>query len=110
MYVKSSFGIAGFALAAALTGSGCVPARGPVYVASAEVEVEAEPPPPQVEVQPAVPYANAVWIEGHWAWRGRWVWIRGHWEVGRAGWAWLPHHWARRGNHWVFMPGHWQRV
>lgn len=45
------------------------------------------PPRPaiRVEVQPARPGLRAVWVKGHWKWkghhrRGRWVWIPGHWR------------------------------
>ena len=26
------------------------------------------------------PYPYAIWVRGHWAWRGRWVWMPGHWR------------------------------
>ena len=42
------------------------------------------PPPAQVEVIGAVPYAGAVWVRGHWAWRpylGRYAWVPGHWQA-----------------------------
>ncbi len=42
------------------------------------------PPRPaaHIEVLPARPRPQAVWIQGHWAWRSRphrWVWVPGHW-------------------------------
>ena len=42
------------------------------------------PPPLRVEVRPARPGPKAVWVPGHWKWRGRargHVWIPGHWKV-----------------------------
>jgi hypothetical protein len=42
------------------------------------------PPPPKVEVRPPRPHARAVWVPGHWKWKGRragHVWIPGHWKV-----------------------------
>lgn len=70
-------------------------------------------PPPQamVEVRPAVPFPEAVWIGGYWAHRyGNWVWVPGYW--GRRPWAgaiWVPGYWREtpRGYHWV--KGHWGR-
>ncbi|MBD3334405.1 MAG: hypothetical protein GF355_02720 [Candidatus Eisenbacteria bacterium] len=41
------------------------------------------PPPAKVEVRPARPHARAVWVPGHWKWRGRargYVWVPGHWK------------------------------
>ncbi len=43
------------------------------------------PPPPKVEIRTACPYPGAVWVPGHWQWRGR----------GR-GYVWAPGHWKRR--------------
>ena len=42
------------------------------------------PPPTRVEVRPARPGAKAVWVPGHWKWKGKkkgYVWIQGHWKV-----------------------------
>jgi hypothetical protein len=42
------------------------------------------PPPPKVEVKPPRPHARAVWVPGHWQWKGRrrgYVWVPGHWVV-----------------------------
>ncbi len=41
------------------------------------------PPPPEVEVYGPPPYVRAVWVPGHWEWRGKrvgYVWIKGHWK------------------------------
>lgn len=48
--------------------------------------VRPAPPPVKVEVRPARPHPKAVWIKGHWKWRGRrrgWVWVPGHWKIVR---------------------------
>ena len=103
------FGFTGLVLSATLGLGACAPT--PVYYGGeAEVEVESEPPAPQVEARPVEPYGGAVWIEGHWYWRGRWVWYPGRWDRPRTGWAWVPHHYQRYGRHWRDIPGHWQRV
>lgn len=44
------------------------------------MQVDYPPPAALVEVVPAAPNATAVWVDGHWRWRGRyWVWRRGGW-------------------------------
>jgi len=73
------------------------------------VYVDTEPPPPQAEVRPASPAPNAVWIDGHWNWRGgRYVWVPGHWDRNPKG-SWVAGHWDKRGRRWVWVPGHWRR-
>ena len=40
-------------------------------------------PPPRVEVRGNPPHTRAVWVPGHWEWRGRragYVWINGYWK------------------------------
>ncbi|MBU1700656.1 MAG: YXWGXW repeat-containing protein [Candidatus Eisenbacteria bacterium] len=42
------------------------------------------PPPPKIEIRPARPHARAVWVAGHWQWKGKrngHVWIPGHWKA-----------------------------
>jgi hypothetical protein len=49
------------------------------------------PPPPPAVVMPARPYADAVWVTGHYKWRPwahRYQWVPGHWKV-RRGRAWV---------------------
>ena len=75
-----------------------------------EVVVQQAPPEPIVEVRPATPFANAVWIPGYWQWNGyRHVWVGGHWSAPRAGWVWEPHHWQQTPRGWVHVRGHWRR-
>lgn len=67
------------------------------------------PPPGKVEVIPARPGPNHVWIAGHWKWSGNaYVWAPGHWAKAKPGKVWVPGHWERRGAHWVWKPGHWK--
>jgi WXXGXW repeat (2 copies) len=50
-------------------------------------------PPPAAfsEVVPRAPSRDALWIDGHWAWRGRtYVWQRGGWVVAPAGSRFAP--------------------
>jgi hypothetical protein len=98
------------ALLVAATLAACGPPPPVAYPGEAEVVVETQPPVAQVEVRPAVPWAGAVWVEGHWYWRGNWEWIPGHWDRPRVGWVWVPHHWSPVGRHWRYVPGHWARA
>lgn len=43
------------------------------------------PPPVRVEVRPTKPGLRAVWVPGHWKWKGK-----------RRGYIWVPGHWKRR--------------
>ena len=109
---------------ASLFAAGCatrevVVREGPPPSAGATVSVEAEPsevvvntapPAEQVEVVPAAPVGDYVYIKGHWHWNGgTWVWNRGHYEVRRSGWRWVPAHYAQRGPNWIYVSGHWGR-
>ena len=68
-----------------------------------------QPPPKKVEVKPAKPYPNAVWVQGHWAYRGgTYVWVPGHWKKARPGRTWVAGHWARRRGGWVWVKGYWR--
>src|SRR5512138_3364589 len=45
-----------------------------------------EPPPGRVELVPAQPRRDAVWIDGVWNWVDRrWVWTKGSWVIPPAG-------------------------
>lgn len=66
-----------------------------------------EPPPPRytyVDYRPGY-----VWIDGHWAWHGRWVWSEGYWVPERRGHYYVQGHWARRGGRHVWVDGSWRR-
>jgi hypothetical protein len=77
--------------------------------ASAQV-VEVAPPAFHVEVVPAVPPPQYVWVDGYWGWYGgRQVWIDGRWEYERPGWAYERRHWWRGGHGWWHGRGHWHR-
>lgn len=58
---------------------------------SALVEVPYPPPPARVELLPAPPAEDAVWVDGEWVWQGgRWAWRRGRWVVVPPGVAFAP--------------------
>ena len=79
----------------------CAPRR--VYVKTA-------PPAVKVEVKPAPPYADAVWMPGHWSWYGNeYVWVSGRWTKPNKGYVWIPGHWAKKPRGWVWIDGHWRK-
>jgi hypothetical protein len=102
------------ALASAALLSGCivVPAhRGGYHVAEPAVVVDVPPPSPYVEVQPAMPYPGAVWVDGYWGWRGgRHHWVPGYYERPRAGYRYEPNRWESRGGRWQLRLGGWMRL
>jgi len=103
-------------LLATLSTTGCyVQARAvPPPPPEGEVVVESEPPPPpppaEVEVVPASPGVEYVWVGGYHRWDGRrYVWIRGRYERRpheRA--RWENAHWEARGRGRVWVEGRWR--
>jgi hypothetical protein len=73
------------------------------------VRVSVPPPALRVEVRPAAPSANHLWIDGHWAWRGgAHTWLGGHWALPpNPGYTWVPARWVPEGGQYVFYEGHW---
>lgn len=75
---------------------------------AATVVVAQPPPPPPAETIIVAPGPGYVWIDGEWAWNGRWIWVTGHWgypPYPRAVWVrgyWYqgPHGWCRAAGHW----------
>jgi hypothetical protein len=89
------------AIALGVLVAGCsASVRHPAYApqpGSALMEVTAPPPPARVEMVPARPTADAVWVDGEWTWRrGRWAWTLGRWVIAPSGGAFSP---------WVFERG-----
>lgn len=69
------------------------------------------PPEPMVEVRPAIPYPEAVWIGGYWAhYGGRWAWRGGYYDRRpHPGAAWVPGYWHHYGHQgWGWRSGHWR--
>jgi hypothetical protein len=97
----------------ALPLGGCYVRARAVPVVEGETVYEAEPPPPppaEVEVVPALPGPEYVWIGGYHRWNGRrYVWVRGRYERPphvRARWA--GPHWEARGRAHVWVEGRWR--
>ena len=70
-------------------------------------------PPPEaiVEVRPAIPFPDAVWLAGFWALHaGNWVWNNGSWgRRPHPGATWNPGNWHHAGPRgWGWRPGHWR--
>ena len=94
------------------------PARQPVPPSPPPVAVQpqeppmmatVEPPPMREEVLVPAPSAQHVWIQGYWAWNGRWVWHPGYWVIPPRPYAkWVPGHWRRHPGGWSWVPGNWR--
>ncbi len=66
-------------------------------------------PAEPVYVRPVQPYANAVWIDGDWVWRGgSYVYQRGYWVRPRAGRAWVRGGWYHSPRGYTWHRGHWR--
>jgi hypothetical protein len=84
---------------------GCAVYAEPV-TAQGGVVVETAPPPERVEVIPAAPSPNHVWVRGHWGWSGReYLWTSGRYIEGRSGYRWEEGRWDHRGNGHVWIEG-----
>jgi len=91
---------------------------GPIHI---RIATQA-PPRMRVEVRPARPHRDAVWINGNWDRQGdRWEWVSGRWDQRpdrRVRWIGATYSregcpWYRRSNcAYRYVPGHWsnQRV
>lgn len=61
------------------------------HPARSYVEVPYPPPPARPEQVPEQPAGDAVWIDGEWAWQGRyWGWLYGRWVRPPAGARFAP--------------------
>jgi len=83
----------------------------PVTVQPQEPPITAniEPPPMREEAILPAPSPGYVWIQGHWAWNGRWVWAPGYWVLPPHPHAyWVPGHWRRHPGGWAWVPGYWR--
>lgn len=107
------------ALAGGTMGNAVDHERGTLYgsydqaYASRIETVSAPPPmpaPPQVqEVVVTAPSPEAVWVPGHWSYRGHgYVWISGHWEMPPPySRSYVAGHWERRGHHTYWVESYW---
>ena len=76
--------------------------------ATRSVYVGSPPPAARHEVRPARPFAKAVWISGHWEWRGnKYVWKSGHWVKPVKGKRWSAGHWKKTPRGHVWVNGRW---
>ena len=69
-----------------------------------------QPPVERVEVIPASPGVEYVWVGGHWGWaRNDYAWVPGRWVVPARGYReWVPGRWERDRGGWFFVEGHWR--
>jgi hypothetical protein len=113
--------LAASAAVGALLLSGCVVAPAPYYgdgsagypaagygdgYGDAAVYAPTAPPAPYAEVQPAIPFAGAIWIGGFWNWSGdRYSWVPGRYERPRAGYQWEQRRWTQGSRGWQLQGG-----
>ena len=109
-FMSNKYACSAFVLAGLFSACTVVPPRvvvgGPAVVVTAPVA----PPPPRVEVIPAPPSADMIWVPGYWHWDGgHHVWMGGRWEARRGHEHWEPHRWApdNRGG-WRLHGGYWR--
>jgi hypothetical protein len=59
-------------------------------------------------VQPASPYADAVWIPAEWEWRGgNYVYVHGYYTHRRDGHEYIAGHWNNTPRGYAWERGHW---
>lgn len=96
--------------------AGCgAAASSPETSPTAALLVFDDPPARRETTPPPAPTEDAIWAEGHWAWRpegngGRWAWVEGRWLDEKPGHVYVQPHWERHGRGWLFVRGHWLPV
>jgi hypothetical protein len=98
---------------AALPSTGCYVETRAVPEGEYVVESDAPmppPPPAEVEVVPASPGVEYVWVGGYHRWDGRrYVWIRGrYYRRPHAAARWEAAHWEARGRGHIWVEGRWR--
>ena len=72
------------------------------------IMVDWAPPPMLVEYPPPMPFYDAIWIGGYWAWAGTWVWAAGRWVAPpMPHYTWVNPYYEHRGGQVVFITGFW---
>jgi hypothetical protein len=104
----------GFVAASVLTATACTVVPPQVAYTGPTVAVVASrpPPPPRVEIIPAAPGREYVWLPGYWHWeRNDHRWVDGRWDRQRERERWVPHRWDHddRGGQWHLHGGYWHR-
>ena len=72
--------------------------------------IQRRPPAARVEVIPASPGPDFLWIGGYWGYHGAdFEWVPGRWERhGEGRREWVAHHWVHDRNGWYLVEGHWR--
>lgn len=110
------------ALAGGTVGNAADHERGTVYgnydqAYAQRTEVASAPPPmppPPARVNEVVvtaPSSDAIWVPGHWRYRGRYgyAWVPGHWELPPPyARSYVAGHWERRGHRSVWIESYWR--
>lgn len=80
----------------------------PPLMQPAPILVDWAPPPMLVEYPPPMPFYNAIWIGGYWAWSGTWLWAAGRWVAPpMPHYTWVNPYYEHRGGQVVFITGFW---
>ena len=78
--------------------------------ASHAVFVQKPPAAVKQEAPGQKPYTNAVWVGGHWIWKGgKYVWAAGYWAKPQPGKTYVPGHWQKTSRGHVWVKGHWRK-
>jgi hypothetical protein len=98
------------ATAGAVTIATCLAAFPACAAASTHLYVRVGPPAPIVEVRPARPGPEFVWVAGFHRWDGRaYVWTPGEWRrPPRARARWADGHWRHDRHGWYWVEGRWR--
>lgn len=77
----------------------------------AQIIVKIRPNIPHSIKKSAIPFKNAVWIEGEWVYKhGQYQYINGFWAQPKHGFIYIPGFWKRKRAGYVWIPGHWKRM
>lgn len=107
------------ALAGGTLGNAADHERGTLYgnydqAYAQRVETYSTPPPmpPRQtnEIVVVAPARDAIWVPGHWSFRGHgYVWMPGHWEVPPPhARSYVEGHWERRGHRTYWVESYWR--
>jgi len=106
--------LAKWTLPIALAVFSCAPAVAQVRVGvdlgDVRIRIAPEAPPrPRVEVRPARPGRNHVWIDGYWDRQDdRWAWAPGRWEEpSQHGTHWIKPQYRKEGGAYRYEPARW---
>ena len=73
------------------------------------VIIQEAPPPEVVEVVPARPSHDVIWVKGYWVHSGgKYVWMKGRYINERRGYRYVHPHWEHTKHGWEFHEERWE--